>query len=370
MAKFLTKDIADALCTVITLGFIKYNATSRLFGNQKTEFQYSETTEKNVKNHDAFTQFIKKLGIELRVDEAKPKSTMPCIMAKTKKVPNFESAKGIVEDFWSYITKISNQSGAKDRDNAPYGAYIGGMANIPTVNIIGPSVLSPYTPVYRENSEGSSGEYQVAKKEIDAAVGILQADSLLMKSAHSKKILEDCKCCESMLATIGAGKSFKSYHGMIRAMMEYPPSSNDADVYFEIALGVKTSKVSSCIPCSIFMSANNMAATSTHFGRGDNWAVPDFTSAISLQTGLKAAWIKAVNDHYTEGLALCLKGYSAISKIGIIKKMDDAIKAEKTLITDPLKNLEVIPSIFLEALTFQGPFLEKMAATLGFTYKK
>jgi hypothetical protein len=367
MAKFLTKDIADALCTVITLGFIKYNTRPELTGNQKTLFQYSKTTEENMENHKFFTRFIKKFGIELSVDEAEPQGTMPCIIAKTKKVPNSVSAKNIVQDFWPYITTID--SGARDEDTAPSGAYIGGMATIGTVNIIGPSTLIPYTPVYREVPGDSNGNYSSAKKEIETAAKILKEHPPTV-SGRSVKISLDCKCCDSLPATIEAGKSFKSYHGMIRAMMEeYPPNSDDACAYFEIALGVNTGKVSSCIPCSIFMSANDMAATSTHFGRGDNWAVPDFTSAAkSLQTRLKEAWIKAVNSHYTEGLTLCLNASSAISKIETIKKMDAAIKKE--LKPNPLENREVIPNIFLEALTFQGPFLEKMAATLNFSCRK
>jgi hypothetical protein len=95
-----------------------------------------------------------------------------------------------------------------------------------------------------------------------------------------------------------------------------------------------------------------MAATSTHLGRGDNWAIPDFSlEKKTLQTGLKDVWRTAIIGHYQNGLKLCKSGFGSINGM---KTKIDASGAP-------------IPDIFLEALTFEGSFLDKMWATLGVT---
>jgi hypothetical protein len=174
MGKFLTKDIADALCTVITLGFIKYNATSGLFGNQTTCFQYSDSDPKNVKNHNDFASFLdKNLGITLSVTKTEPQSGMPCIVAKTEFIPNPSLAKTVVEDFWSYITEINGRSESKGY-KAPYGAYIGGMATVSAVDIIGPSALDKYNSVYRIDSTGVAESFTKARDHAKIATNILK----------------------------------------------------------------------------------------------------------------------------------------------------------------------------------------------------
>jgi hypothetical protein len=244
MAGFLNKEMADALCTVIALGFMQSNSRAPE-GNEKTQFQFSEPNPKL----GPLVDFINtNFGIGLTVTEAAPQSDMPCIIAKTKFTPNPILAEGVVEDFWPYITKINNKLLARDSHTAAYGAYIGGRSVTAATDIIGPSALDTYKGVYRMDSAGVAESYKKARVQAKNATDILK-DSTLRKGKTC--IRYDANCCNlpDIGPDIGQGQLFHSYHGMIRAMVEIPPTSIEKDaVYFEIALGVNTDKVSSCIP--------------------------------------------------------------------------------------------------------------------------
>jgi hypothetical protein len=343
MSLFLTKDIADALCTVITLGFMQNNSKA-VSGNQKTEFQYSDSDPAKIQAHKDLADSIKaKLGCEIAITQAASQSEMPCIVAKTESIWNISMAqKQVITDFWGYITRIASQ--AKEKNTAPFGAYIGVMSTISTLNIIGPSALEPYDRKYRIDSDGVAKNYENARFQAAAAVGILDKITPLPDNV---KIVYDKAYYSEQPVPIKPEQLFHSYHGMIRAMVaKYPPIKDD--VYLEIALGVNTSKVSSCIPCSIFMSANDMPATSTHLGRGDNWSIPSSSSSTTAGL-LRQNWVNAVNCHYKKGLDLC-------------KDQFPKIKVMKTALSG---YTSVIPDVFLEALTFEAPFLERMQRTLG-----
>jgi hypothetical protein len=369
--KFLTKEIADALCTVITLGFIENNDTeSQGQRREKTSFQYwcegcyeskGDTFKQNehrskcidYKNHNSFVSFINdfipRFKVALAEDKfevslAENKSKMPCIMAKIKKVWNLEMAQDAI-NFWNCIADINSRASAAP----PRGAYIGGIATVPRVDIIGSTNLSSYEPKYRIVTPDIEKNYEAAFEEIDKAVKVFK--NYKPKEVIDVHISKKEECCTLPPASIGGDLLFSSYHGMIRAMVEFHSVADPNIVHFEIALGANTNKVSSCIPCSIFMSANDMAATSTHFGRGDNWGIP---KPSGTETCLEKKWRAAVINHYTAGSELCKEGFEKINQ------MKTTLKGKN----------EEIPAIFLEALTFEGPFLEKMANTLGFPYEK
>lgn len=70
---------------------------------------------------------------------------------------------------------------------------------------------------------------------------------------------------------LNADTDIVSYtHGMIRSMYEVERIGKGNP--FEMSIGVETYKLASCIPCSTFMLANDIDASSTHLGRGESWA--------------------------------------------------------------------------------------------------
>ena len=60
-------------------------------------------------------------------------------------------------------------------------------------------------------------------------------------------------------------------HGMIQAIYK-AYSLGPSCAPYEIAVGDQTTKMASCVPCTLFMLAQGYPPTSTHLGRGESWA--------------------------------------------------------------------------------------------------
>jgi hypothetical protein len=60
-------------------------------------------------------------------------------------------------------------------------------------------------------------------------------------------------------------------HGMIQAIYK-AYSLGPCCAPYEIAVGAVTTKMASCLPCTLFMVAQGYPPTSIHLGRGESWA--------------------------------------------------------------------------------------------------
>ncbi len=60
-------------------------------------------------------------------------------------------------------------------------------------------------------------------------------------------------------------------HGMIQAIYK-AYSLGPSCTPYEIAVGADTTKMASCLPCTLFMVAQGYPPTSIHLGRGESWA--------------------------------------------------------------------------------------------------
>jgi len=60
-------------------------------------------------------------------------------------------------------------------------------------------------------------------------------------------------------------------HGMIQAIYKAYALGPSCTPY-EIAVGEHTTKMASCLPCTLFMTAQGYPPTSIHLGRGESWA--------------------------------------------------------------------------------------------------
>ncbi|MCF2689399.1 hypothetical protein I6E64_10100, partial [Bacteroides fragilis] len=138
---------------------------------------------------------------------------------------------------------------------------------------------------------------------------------------------------------------FKSNHGMTQAIMQFGNTMDKRqEMCVEFALSSGTSKIGSCIPCSIFMEASGMPATATHLGCGDNWSIPN----LEEQRGhmLVRQWQEYVNSCYNKGCELLRPKYSTL-----LATLDTITPG-------------ILPDVFLEALTYEKPFIERMMNTL------
>jgi hypothetical protein len=330
---WLTKEIADALCTVITLGFAASDCKM---------FEYDEDKDRN--KYEDVQKYFSSSGVKITIGLSTPKDKMPCILGKSKYVYDPEALKGTVESFWKWIHTKEVQGEGTD---APRGAYIGGKASVGSIDIAGPSKLEQYKPIYRIPDIAVKENYKNALADVTKAIEILNKSGLAQGvTIHTDK----AGLGDQSEGSLAPNHIFKSYHGMIRAMMAY--GAVKEDVYFEMALGANTNKVSSCVPCSIFMSANENPATSTHLGRGDNWNIPGASTAPDRSTK-EEKWKKKITACYKAGLqSLSSKGVSRINEMA-------------AAFTDNSISDAIIPAVFLEALTFEDAFTKRIIDTFS-----
>lgn len=332
MATFLKKETADAICTMIFLG---YFTDPKLSG--KIHIEYSEPDE--IDQHNKVSECLKKIGLNANFTQSVSQDEFPFILALSKTDPDLSTARAHFQsnNLINYLKAI--QSAAEP--SKPYGAYIGGELTASSLNLIGPSVLRLSTPVYRDPENAENAEFFAKYKEnINNAISA-------MKTPINRNVVKglDVKTqnFDQLTGNYENGKVINSYHGLIQAICTFPTS--DKGVYFEIALGPKTKKVSSCMPCSLFMAANNCPASSTHLGRGDYWNVPSNAGALRSQ------WASCVANWFVSG-----KKFSNVSP-----KLGNAIK----IISDNGVSNEKVADVFLEALTFPGSFADKILNTLN-----
>jgi hypothetical protein len=337
MPDTLDKVMADSIATLVAVGFIlENNRTS------ETLFGYEDKVEEKEK-HDKLAAALGGVGVPVTFSALKPKGKQPCIFAKTKKTYSEEQLRGIADDLGAQVYTLELK--ANGNKVPPYGAYIGAKSSVSTIDFVGPSDLELYKPQFRPLADGVEDVRNSYGKAVQATNCALKT----MKTMNGVRINSRVKITVANLIkeiteSYADGYLFKSYHGMIKAMMYYTPATSGEDIFLELALGENTTKVASCLPCSLFMSANDQPATATHFGRGDNWNIPPNGSKGQMRKN----WKTLVNQCCEEG----------IEKLkGINKKIENAVEYLA-------ENKGSTPEIFLESLTFEGSFMDRIMTTL------
>lgn len=328
---------ADALCTLVAFGFMDTEKELKVEYEKKDKTEYEEVAKR----------FKKMMGKDLPIGESLSQQRMPYIVAKTKKVPTAARAQQVCDENRTYLDALHVNANTKF-DSAPRGAYIGGLSTLGTLHLVGPSNLVLCKPVYRKinNSEQTliQKAYNAAMESTNTALEAIGMTNIGL----AKDKINTAYLIGKITREYEAGKLFKSYHGMIQAMAIYKQTMQPNDFIFEIAMGNKTTKVSSCIPCSIYMSANGNPPTSIHLGRGDNWNLPTTEYAA-----LNANWQAKVLEYYTKAKAKCAgKGITIIDEF--IRDLSQCGCSESE-----------IPAIFLEALTYERSFADRIKNTIN-----
>ena len=201
----------------------------------------------------------------------------------------------LTSDYERYLNAIL-KSANKLQTGPPKGAYIGGISSISSLHIIGPSELHLYRPKLRDPSDDDiKKSYKAATDAIKDCYKCIKADTPAAKPA--KIFLNFASILEPKVPPpFQEGNLFSSYHGMIMALVHNQASADTNSLVFEIALGNNTSKVSSCLACSMFMTAVGRPATSTHLGRADNWNIP-----VNCNKGPRDAWAEKIAAYYEDG---------------------------------------------------------------------
>ncbi|MBV4192548.1 MULTISPECIES: hypothetical protein [Bacteroides] len=356
----LTNKSADALCTVITFGFFSLEGMKVILQSEPPKEVGTTAEEKQAaklvadkeaaeykKVVEAYKQISKK---NLLCDQSFSQSYMPYVLAKAPLDDEGVKAGRALVKVIPIIGELFD--GAKI-PNPPYGAYIGGILKGNQFIIVGPSALLQYKPTYRQLDDPArveiEGSYNRAKNATNCSYCIISRlpKSKSNEESPTEQITID-KCIETISEDYDKTKGlFASYHGMIRTMSQFLPDERESDAIFEVALGSSTTKVSSCLPCSLFMMANGRPASSTHLGRGDNWGIP-----AKCPKSMINAWRNHVIDYYKEGLKL-------------FESADNKFPAIVDLMFDFQQEEQNIPKIFLEALTFESKFTDRILKTLA-----
>lgn len=305
----------------------------------------------------AFSRF----GVNFEISASVPQDEMPYVIAKNQQY-DLGTLQQITAEDGLYLTSITD---AVNRlETSPQGAYIGGKNSLQGIDIIGPSKLEFDTPRYRniqdEEARKIKEAYDKAKESTNNAIRCLSPNWLKLKTQKRRKVTTGClipEITEDMDVT--KKKIFKSYHGMIQAMIKHNAArcSDKSIFFFEIALGQNTTKVSSCIPCSMYMTSVDMRPTSTHLGRGDNWNIPQINSA-SFTTDIQTkSWYSNIISYYRFGLYQLNTQKAAWSA-----ELSAKIATLENFISK--NELDNVPLIFLEALTFEDSFTTRIMNTL------
>ncbi|MDR1176589.1 MAG: hypothetical protein LBK83_14090 [Treponema sp.] len=348
---FLTNETADALCTIIALGFAASEIEQN--GNITFEFDVPGDRPDYVEAAAVFTD----LGVPVTIQQSPSQTLMPFILG-TNLPPAL--TQNFIDSLINTSGVVRNMMALAAGPNAPRGAYIGitftvgAATGVPIPGddplVFGPSALEQYAPVYRQVTDNSVGNaYQAAVLHINAAAAAVAAgngNNLAVAAPFNDPYVP--------------GRLFGSCHGMIRAMAVQPAPAGpyagvgNTQVYAELALGDNTSKVSSCLPCAMFMSSFGMPASSIHLGRGDNWKLPGDVSQLVYTT-----WADSILTHYARGISL----FNPVVLFNRGAMNFDNYIANQICVLPPNNINQEIPEIFLEALTFESSFLDKIINT-------
>lgn len=335
----LTEHSADMLCTIIVLGYLKRHDVTVQYPSVPDG---DAKARKEADMHDTLLGRIGMLvGKKIVPSELASQQKMPCIIAKTSQTPDFRSAVAVTDDFRRYIDSLMTH--ANTLAQPPRGAYIGCMSTVSSLFVVGPSDLELYEPRYRDTDPAVIGKaYENARKATNDCNECIRSSRIKPDGIALHVV------CDDVRDDYRAGNLFRSCHGMIRAMTEFATADQSDKVVLEIAMGRNTSKVASCLPCSMFMALNGTPATATHLGRGDNWDLPRSCNAMQ-----RDIWRKGITGFFDEGAKMLP---DAVRNSAACKELFDLSMCH---------GRNEIPDIFREALTFEKSFLDRMVSSLS-----
>ncbi len=378
----MNKEQADALCTIIALGFVSQNERT---AQGKTLYLYDSATD--AEEHSLLADILcQHFGINIfsKLENAKDAVTgrkihpfvyaLPCGNPKEARRLVYDDVKLYEADLLD-IVQIAETAinSLLEPSNRFRGAYIGGFINHKDkeISLIGPSSLylrkrehlSQVNPppaalveTFIEYNKVTSGTkeflkectptYNAGGRRYSTIVTYPDlTDQLILegKSGDDQRIFDD-------------GMVFSSCHGLVTSMYHHSALGcyhlNDG-VCIELSLSDDTCKSASCIPCAIFATSQGSPASAAHFGRGDFWNLPAPAIRKAFNPAIEEYWRSFIIDSFV----------FAGSEILRRDNFNQVIKQMASLVNEP-DNLVAIPEMFLDALTFEGSFSKKMIVSL------
>jgi len=369
----MNSTIADTLCTAVTIGFLKSNPETRYIVEKLRDEQDQGA------DHADLCQRLNHVGVHARLSgyEAAiyhgevviasqlPKPEQPLIITKIGRPITNGEIEQIGERLRPVTQYIETETANLYQQNQPlYGAYIGGVLTGALngemiLNIRTPSNLYIRTPFIR----GPLNEAQENSLCTADQVRIQLANLLTrLRDIQVNNVIAVADTVSDAPLVLPRGFIFSSCHGLIASLFsqDTPPDA----YYIEYSLGASTNKVASCLPCSMFAESNHSPAHATHFGRGDNWNFPQeiydiyyncIVNGRAIDT-LDAYGLQNVRNWHNNITAWYLSGMDSLLTANI-----DTHGIGGLVGNAGLRN---IPLFFLDALTFERGFLERIIETI------
>ena len=345
----ITKEISDVVCTAITLGHI---------------VQFKHTNNKNIqivceseddeKAHNTLKDTLSTYGCNIDVCKIMPKERKELLITAKDRTYTSESLQIYTEDINRILQKYNQMINKVKGSAILYGAYIGGKYNV-VYNVL--QLLCPSQLIIKpKNYELDGITYNQLQTKYDENIKTINDIIYALNSVKEKDIklkLDEIKIVDNE-AKITDKDIFGSVHGLINAIIHYNIyNSTDKDsIACEFACSDDTTKVGSCVPCSIFASSNKTPANFTHFGRGDYWNLPQKSEGYNALGMKRKAWEEYVRECFQIGIDIVNT---------MADKHNENIKtAINTINTICNVNTDKIPELFLHSLMFEGKFIEKI----------
>lgn len=353
----LNKSTANALCTIIALGFLSLNRTRV----NTTQFLYEG--ENSADEHAVLANLMSNSPIaELSIlfppfEEQYGKADHPFIYARGSQIGDDISQVDIDEALSAFVAQLENICNIVIPGKQ--GAYIGGVANREQVKLLCPSILYQYDiPAYvNVDAQYTNDITTFYGRFLDVTEQLLDVFSNLMENQTGDEAIQFWSTAdelrtliETMPQNMCANRLLASIHGLITSMLMAPPNTlAGGNFNVELALSTGTNKVASCIPCSIFAMSQDAPASYTHLGRGDYWNLPQDCDAAIKQT-----WSDFVANCYSSGMEIA-GDYMPDEWVEFFGGLNQELENN---------NPGYIAEVFLSALTFPSSFVSKMTYTI------
>lgn len=155
-------------------------------------------------------------------------------------------------------------------------------------------------------------------------------------------------------------------HGMVQAIYK-AYSLGPCCTPYEIAVGRETTKMASCMPCTLFMVAQGYPPTSTHLGRGESWA-PLYRPYNPNAKEDEHEWavVRDLNNSWCATCDDCLRlGMDVLAHATIKSDHLPAWEALQSYVQANRSGEAVAASLILDAVTIHDTEANRIAHTLA-----
>lgn len=379
----MNKEQANALCSIIALGFIGQNQREDRTG--RTLYIYDDPNDRD--DHDKLKDLLfTTFGIDLASNMQNAKDNtgrkiFPFIYALPYKDKDrldfFTAIKEETENIMDLVQLTETAANSIAGPNQFKGAYIGGFIDFEKkeLSLIGPSSLyvrdfqyidpfylaSNLDVIFTNFSDVTTKLKAFLKDKAPALHTEINAANAYGKVIVSPDLTEELISEGDPRERIGLKNKEKviaSCHGLVTSMYYHSDVDNthlNKGTCIEFSLSDGTCKSASCIPCAIFAAAQGAPASQVHFGRGDFWNLPKLPIRNALNKTMEQKWRSFVTACYISASQEIIdRGYfSAITL--------QMAQLARVIPSDSMET--VIPNMFLDALTIDGPFIQKMLSS-------